>query len=109
MREVSPVITLAGVRETLEAGGTVEVECIESPTRVSNQFQAAWKFYAVAEVDGQTHRLLLVHGRDIKTRTIRTLTGLLSFGMDLGVSPISVPRHVGERAVWKTYEDMSKD
>jgi|TARA_R110000737_G_scaffold32761_2_gene51162 hypothetical protein len=109
MREVSPVITLAGLREALEAGGTVEVECMNVPERQSNQYRAAWKFYVLAEVEGQTHRLLLVHGRDIKAKTIRTLTGLYSFGMDLGVSPISVPRHAGERAVWKAYEDTQKD
>lgn len=109
MREVSPVITLAGLREALEAGGTVEVECVEVPERLSNQYRAAWKFYVPTEVGGQIHHLLLVHGRDIKAKTIRTLTGLYSFGVDLGVSPISVPRHAGERAVWKAYEDSQED
>ncbi len=101
MREFSPVIPIAELKPTLEAGGKLEVECVEEPTRVSNQYQAVWKFYALAENGGQQHRLLLVHGRDIKPRIIRTLTGLLSFAMDLGVSPISIPRHAGERAVWE--------
>lgn len=103
MREVSPVITLAGVREALEDGGTVEVECIETPFRQTNSYRGAWKFYVVAEVDGVVHRLLFVHGRDIKARVIRTATGLISFGIDLGVSPISIPRFAGERAEWKKH------
>lgn len=109
MREVSPVITLAGVREALAAGGTVEVVCQEEPSRVSNQYQGAWRFYVLAEVEDEVHRLLLVHGRDIRPKTIRTLTGLYSFASDLGVSPVSVPRHADERAVWKAYEDTQED
>ena len=109
MREVSPVITLAGLREALEAGGTIEVECIEEPERLSNQYRGSWKFYVLADVKGTQHRLLLVHGRDIKPKIVRTLTGLYSFAADLGISPISVPRHADERAVWKVYEDTEKD
>ena len=66
MREVSPVISLAGVREALASGGTVEVECVEAPFRQTNSYRGAWKFYVVAEVEGVEHRLLFVHGWDIK-------------------------------------------
>ena len=58
---------------------------------------------SVAEVEGVEHRLLFVHGRDIKARIIRTATGLISFGIELGVSPICIPLFAGERAKWTTY------
>ena len=103
MREVSPVISLAGVRDTLDSGGTVEVECVDAPFRQTNSYRGAWKFYVLAEVDGVEHRLLFVHGRDIKARIIRTATGLISFGIELGVSPICIPLFAGERAKWTKY------
>ncbi|OWU72314.1 hypothetical protein ATO3_17400 [Marinibacterium profundimaris] len=97
------MISLAGLREALDAGGIVEVECIDAPFRQTNSYRGAWKFYVIAEVDGAEHRLLFVHGRDIKARVIRTATGLISFGIELGVSPIAIPLHAGERAIWRRY------
>ncbi|WP_158967209.1 hypothetical protein [Chachezhania sediminis] len=114
MKEISPVISLAGLREALEQGGEVEVECIDTPFRQTNSYRGAWKFYVLAEIDGVRHRLLFVHGRDIRPRIIRTATGLISFAIELGVSPVAIPRFAGERAVWTRHdgrmpEDVSGD
>ena len=103
MREISPVISLAGLREALDDGGTIEVECVDTPFRQTNSYRGAWKFYVIAEIDGTTHRLLFVHGRDIRPRIIRTATGLSSFAIELGVSPVAIPRIAGERAVWRKH------
>lgn len=103
MREVSPVIMYDDMREAVCRGAVIEVECIKEAQKVSNQYSGEWKFYVNTHDDPElgTNRFLYIQYRSVKPRLVKTVTGLMSLAIELGVEPFSVPYHEGETAEWK--------
>ena len=96
MRNLTPVILQAGLKEALNEGGIVEALCVEDAQKVGNIWQGHWRIYL--RVGDQT--ALLVISRGLEPREFRTITGLISFGVELGLTTVPVPLHAGKKATW---------
>ncbi len=96
MRDLTPVILLAGLKEALTEGGQLEVECIEAAEKFGNTFRGGWKVFVRIGVQ----RAVYVVSRNIEPKVFKTVTGLVSFAMDNGFSVVGVPLRVGERVEW---------
>lgn len=101
MRELSPVITREGMLEALDEGASIVVVCVEPAEKFSNIYKGVWKFYVSSVINGETHRFLYVHGRDVKPREVKTSTGLVSFAKELGMRLTSIPHEAGDEACWE--------
>ena len=45
MRNLTPVILQAGLKEALSEGGIVEAHCVENAKKVLNVWQGSWRIY----------------------------------------------------------------
>ena len=99
MRDLTPVILQAGLREALSEGGTLEAECVEEASKQGNIWQGSWRIHLCL----RDQRALLVLSRNLDPREFKTITGLISFGHELGFSVVPVPLRQGVRAAW--YKD----
>ena len=103
MREAkSPVILTAHIRSAIEDGGWIEVECLEPVERGGNTYRGGWKVY-VCDQDsaGTIVRAVHVVGRGLTPRIFKTITGLMSFCMELQMHTFICPFETGKTGVWK--------
>ncbi|MEO8243566.1 MAG: hypothetical protein ABI832_14780 [bacterium] len=96
MRNLTPVILQAGLKEALSEGGIVEAHCVENAKKVLNVWQGSWRIYL--RLGDQT--ALLVIARGLEPREFKTVTGLISFGVELGLTTVPVPLRKGDKATW---------
>ena len=96
MRNLTPVILQAGLKESLTEGGIVEAHCVEDAKKVGNIWQGNWRIYL--RMGDQT--ALLVIARGLEPREFKTITGLVSFGVELGLTTVSVPLRGGDKVTW---------
>ena len=103
MRETRhPVVLTAHLQPAIDDGAWIEVECVEAPERGGNTFRGGWKIYVCAlDATGAAVRAVHVTGRDLTPRIFRTLTGLMSFCMEMRMHPFVCPYEVGGIEVWK--------
>ena len=96
MRNLTPVILQAGLKEALTEGGIVEAHCVEDAKKVLNVWQGSWRIYLRM---GEATALLVI-SRGLEPREFKTVTGLISFGVELGLTTVPVPLKKGEKATW---------
>ena len=96
MRNLTPVILQAGLKEALTEGGIVEALCVEDAKKVLNVWQGTWRIQL--RLGDQT--ALLVISRGLEPREFKTVTGLISFAVELGLTTVPVPLKKGEKATW---------
>jgi hypothetical protein len=96
MRNLTPVILQAGLKEALSEGGIVEAHCVEDAKKVLNVWQGSWRIYL--RIGEQT--ALLVISRGLEPREFKTVTGLISFAVELGLATVPVPLKQGVKAIW---------
>jgi hypothetical protein len=96
MRNLTPVILQAGLKEALSEGGIVEVLCIEDARQARTVWQGTWRIQL--RFGDQT--ALLVISRGLEPREFKTVTGLISFAVELGLTTVPVPLMKGEKAIW---------
>ncbi|MGQ0563538.1 MAG: hypothetical protein ACT4OK_00520 [Gemmobacter sp.] len=96
MRNLTPVILQAGLKEALNEGGIVEAHCVEDAEKFGNVWQGSWRIYL--RIGDQT--ALLVISRGLEPREFKTVTGLISFGVELGLNTIPVPLKKGGQVTW---------
>lgn len=96
MRNLTPAILQAGLKEAVTEGGIVEAHCVEDAKKVGNIWQGTWRIQL--RMGGQT--ALLVIARDLEPREFKTITGLISFGVELGLTTVPIPLRMGEKAIW---------
>jgi hypothetical protein len=96
MRNLTPVILQAGLKEALTEGGIVEAHCVEDAKKVLNVWQGSWRIYLRM---GEATALLVI-SRGLEPREFKTVTGLISFGVELGLTTVPVPLKKGEKAIW---------
>lgn len=96
MRNLTPVILQAGLKEALTEGGIVEAHCVEDAKKVGNIWQGNWRIYL--RLGDQT--ALLVIARGLEPREFKTITGLVSFGVELGLTTVPVPLRGGDKVTW---------
>lgn len=96
MRNLFPVIFHAGLMEARTEGGIVEAHSLEDAVRVGNNWTGDWRIYL--RVGDQA--ALLVVQRTLQPREFRTITGLISYGVELGLTTVPVPLKKGEKAIW---------
>lgn len=96
MRNLTPVILQAGLKEALSEGGIVEAHCVEDAKKVLNVWQGSWRIYLRM---GEATALLVI-SRGLEPREFKTVTGLISFGVELGLTTVPVPLKKGEKAIW---------
>jgi hypothetical protein len=80
MRNLTPVILQAGLKEALTEGGIVEAHSVEDAKKVGNTWTGNWRIYL--RIGDQTALLVI------------------SFGVELGLTTVPVPLKKGEKATW---------
>src|SRR3989338_2119374 len=101
MRNLTPVILQAGLKEALTEGGIVEALCVEDAKKVLNVWQGTWRIQL--RLGDQT--ALLVISRGLEPREFKTVTGLISFSFPsfavvVGLTPVPVLLKEGGKAPW---------
>lgn len=99
-KEAPNVVTEAGFKELIESGYHVEVVCKGDAVRKNSVWHGLWVLRAVSD-EGVEKQLVTARARSegdhIQIRTFKTVTGLVSFLIDLGFSVIAFPVHEGQR------------
>lgn len=97
-----PVILTSHMKDAIEEGAWIEVECVEAPERGGNTHRGGWTIFVCSD-DGQgaVHRSVYVTNRDLKPRVFKTAAGLMSFSMELGVKNFVCPLQEGARGTWE--------
>ncbi len=96
MRNLYPVIFQAGLMEARNEGGIVEAHAVEDAKKVGNTWTGDWRIYL--RIGDQA--ALLVTQRTLQPREFKTIAGLISFGVELGLTTVPVPLKKGEKAIW---------
>lgn len=99
-QEAPNVVTEAGFRDLIESGYQVEVICKEEAYRKNSVWHGVWILRAVSD-EGVEKQLVTARARTggdyIQVRKFKTVTGLVSFLIDLGFSVVAFPVHEGQR------------
>ncbi len=96
MRNLYPVILQAGLKEALSEGGIVEAHCLENASKVGSTWIGDWRIY----LRSGDQAALLVNQRTLQPREFKTIVGLISLGVELGLTTVPVPLKKGEKATW---------
>ena len=94
------VISEQGLRQSLEHGGQLEIECREPPFRKGPSWHGLW---IMKSVDPSGDVQMLVTARmdaargGFKVREFKTATGIISFLTDCGFAVAHFPLRVGEK------------
>lgn len=97
MMDAAPnVVTEEGLRSLLANGYRLEVRCKEHAERRHNTWYGAWTIRAVS-ADGRADKMLVTSRSVLKLREFRTIVGLVSFLVDMGVDSVSLPLREGGR------------
>ncbi|WP_341235870.1 hypothetical protein [uncultured Sulfitobacter sp.] len=106
MRDRSSVRKMAGVREDISAGGTLEVECIEGAQKDKGVWRGLWRLFVCTQADdGAPLRALVVVAGDASPKYIVTVSGLVSLAVELGFNVVNIPLAAGQKEVWEIAED----
>lgn len=99
--QITPnVISEQGLRQSLEHGGQLEIECREGPFRKGPSWHGIW---IMKSVDPSGEGQMLVTARmdaaqgGFKVREFKTATGIISFLADCGFSAAHFPLRAGEK------------
>lgn len=99
-KEAPNVVTEAGFKELIESGYQVEVVCKEDAYRKNSVWHGLWVLRAISH-EGVEKQLVTARARSggdhIQVRKFKTVTGLVSFLIDLGFSVVSFPVYEGQR------------
>ena len=99
-KEAPNVVTEAGFKDLIESGYHVEVVCMEDAYRKNSVWHGLWVLRAVSE-EGIEKQLVTARARtsgdSIQIRKFKTVTGLVSFLIDLGFSVVAFPVYEGQR------------
>ncbi|MEP2096473.1 MAG: hypothetical protein ABJV68_09365 [Paracoccaceae bacterium] len=111
-KEAPNVVTEAGFRDLIEAGYHVEVVCKEDAYRKNSVWHGVWILRAVND-DGVEKQLVTARARRggdyIKVRNFKTVTGLVSFLIDLGFTVIAFPVLEGQRWTFTLSQEEDGD
>lgn len=111
-KEAPNVVTEAGFRDLIESGYHVEVVCKEDAYRKNSVWHGIWILRAVND-DGVEKQLVTARARTggdyIKVRKFKTVTGLVSFLIDLGFSVIAFPVYEGQRWTFTLSQEEDGD
>ena len=111
-KEAPNVVTEAGFRDLIEAGYHVEVVCKEDAYRKNSVWHGVWILRAVND-DGVEKQLVTARARRggdyIKVRKFKTVTGLVSFLIDLGFTVIAFPVLEGQRWTFTLSQEEDGD
>ena len=113
-KEAPNVVTEAGFKDLIESGYHVEVVCKVDAYRKNSVWHGVWVLRAVND-EGVEKQLVTARARNagdyIQIRTFKTVTGLVSFLIDLGFSVIAFPVYEGQRWTFtlSQSEDISKE
>lgn len=99
-KEAPNVVTAAGFKTLVESGYSVEVVCKQDAYRKNSVWHGIWLLRAVND-DGVEKELVTARARPdgdfIQLRTFKTVTGLVSFLIELGFSVVAFPVYEGQR------------
>ena len=86
-------------RELVKYGHQVMVVCLRTPIRRAGVFHGLWDIRCVS-ADGRDEQVLVVARQELggpRPRTFKTLAGIVSFLLTLGLVAVSVPMVEGGR------------
>lgn len=91
--DAAPVIVEDKLKEVLATGrGGLRIVCADTPTRRGSSWGGDWHVYAVTD---EGERWVLMTYR-LAQRTFKSLAGISSLVIDLGLPRLMVPHHEGE-------------
>lgn len=96
MRTYTPVILQAALKEALKDGGIVEAHCTEDAKKIGSAWTGSWAIYLLAEGE----RVALVNHRALQPREFKTIGGLVSLAVELGLEAANVPLRQGTSVYW---------
>lgn len=96
MRNFTPVILQAELKEALSEGGTAVILCTEDAKKIGSAWTGNW---TISLVVGD-QKALLVNQRALEPREFKTIAGLTSFAVDLGLATVTVPLKQGASVNW---------
>ncbi len=96
MRNFTPVILQAELKEALAEGGIVEAHCTDDAKKIGSAWTGNW---TIALVVGD-QKALLVNQRALEPREFKTIAGLISFAVELGLIAVTVPLKQGTSVYW---------
>lgn len=95
MQDAPNVVSEEGLRTLLGEGYTAEVVCRTEPIRrAAAQWAGLWTIHCVAP-DGASRRLLVTARNTMAEREFKTINGLVSFLVGLGLKVVSIPMEEG--------------
>lgn len=97
---IRPMILASQLRDAIEDGAWIEVECVGEPVRVGNTHRGDWTVHICQGEGDLVAEAVYVTGRDLAPRSFRTVAGLLSFCQELGAAKFSCPLISGTRGTW---------
>ncbi len=86
-----PVYMEYEFKEALENGGILEIECISSANRTSEEVRGEWWIFVRETLSGQVVRSVLCSRRSTGPRLLKTSRGVVGLAAKLGATLISVP------------------
>jgi hypothetical protein len=96
MKDVYPVLLENGFKETIAAGGVLEILCVEPVSKHHNIINGSWKFFVRQGEGNDAIRWVLVKQRNVEHRVIKTAAGVASLAMSLGAKVVSIPLEEGQ-------------
>lgn len=101
MTKRQPVRTIYGVKQALDDGGVIEVECLTSASREGSVYRGEWRFYlhSCDDEDGEVRALVVTH-RALEPKVVRTVHGLVGLAAELGIDAPVVPLSKGQKGTW---------
>lgn len=101
MKVRSPVRNLASMRTDLAEWGTIEVECLKTPSRIiGGTHRGEWVVYCWRMEGNSPERSVMVAARSLEPRIFKTVSGLISLAIELGFTNPQIPLHEGELGIW---------
>ncbi len=100
MQDAPNVVSEDGLRMLLAEGHSADVVCRVTPKRTSAQWSGVWTVHCVSP-DGAMRRLLVTSRNNMVAREFRTINGLVSFLVGIGLTMASIPMLEGKVASHK--------
>lgn len=93
-RATAPVIVSEAVKEVIDEGGSVIIECLESVSKKGTATVGKWVIH-IASPDKKTRRMLVLK-LSIEPEVIKTAVGVMSKLIGWGLPTVCIPSKEGQ-------------
>ena len=102
MKPTIPSLPISKIANELDEKSWLEVRCMSSACRSGSVIKGEWILYlATTSEDDGVYKTPVVISRTHETKTIRTVPGLASLAIRLGINFPEIPLCDGDTGIWK--------